>query len=72
MIRQSHAITAADLDEVCGRDSFPKVEGPAMPNTRGASSVEYGLLASLIAGVIISVVLVLGPKVADLFVLAWP
>ncbi|WP_460788673.1 Flp family type IVb pilin [Nocardioides maradonensis] len=43
-----------------------------MPNTRGASSVEYGLLASLIAGVIISVVLVLGPKVADLFVLAWP
>lgn len=34
---------------------------------RGASSVEYALLASLIAGVIIAVVALLGPDVVELF-----
>ncbi|HWI43317.1 MAG TPA: Flp family type IVb pilin [Nocardioides sp.] len=34
---------------------------------RGASSVEYALLVALIAGVIISAVLVLSPQVLDLF-----
>ena len=72
MTEKSHAITAADLDGGCGRESFPNLEGPVMSNMRGASAVEYGLLASLIAGVIISVILILGPKVAELFVLAWP
>ncbi len=33
----------------------------------GATAIEYGLLAALIAGVIISTVTTLGPKVAGLF-----
>lgn len=34
---------------------------------RGASSVEYALLATLIAGVIVATLVVLGPVVAGLF-----
>lgn len=34
---------------------------------RGASAVEYALLIALVAAAIASVVLVLGPNVADLY-----
>lgn len=43
-----------------------------MREQRGASAVEYAILASLIAGVIVAVVFALGPQVADLFDVPWP
>ena len=38
----------------------------------GATAVEYALLAALIGGVILSVLLSLGPSVASLFLVPWP
>ena len=39
---------------------------------RGATSVEYALLVSLIAGVVIAAVLALGLAVVPLYVVPWP
>jgi Flp pilus assembly pilin Flp len=44
------------------------------PDDRGATAVEYALMASAIAGVIVVIVFTLGTQVADLFQRAttWP
>jgi pilus assembly protein Flp/PilA len=36
-------------------------------NERGATMVEYGIMVAFIAVVVMAVVILLGPKVADLF-----
>ena len=41
--------------------------GAWMADEEGATAIEYGLLAALIAGVIISTVATLGTKVAGLY-----
>ncbi len=38
-----------------------------MKNEEGATAIEYGLLASLIAVAIVTVLLTLGPKLAGVF-----
>lgn len=43
-----------------------------MTSMRGASSVEYALLASLIAAVIVTIVAVFGAHVSTLFDINWP
>jgi pilus assembly protein Flp/PilA len=47
-------VTAGDVRERVRRDD-------------GATAVEYGLLVALIAAIIIVVLLVLGPQIADAF-----
>ena len=38
-----------------------------MKNEKGATAIEYGLIASLIAVAIVGVLLTLGPKLAGVF-----
>lgn len=42
-----------------------------LQSDKGASSVEYAILAALIAAVIVGIVLLLGQEVVDLFGLDW-
>ena len=49
------------------RDARKTVVQPLGHDETGATAVEYALLAALIAGVIVTALLVLGPKVSNLY-----
>jgi pilus assembly protein Flp/PilA len=46
---------------------FYTVKSRLESNERGATMVEYGIMVAFIAVIVMAAVIVLGPKVADLF-----